>query len=56
MRFLDILIDGVLRRANRRVLNFSGAEEEPAFPPPDPRQRYLLYLHVPYCRVLCPFC
>jgi coproporphyrinogen III oxidase-like Fe-S oxidoreductase len=56
VRLLSILIDGVLRRANRRVLNFSGAEEEPALPPPDPRQRYLLYLHIPYCRVLCPFC
>ena len=56
MRLLGFLIDGILRRANRRVLNFSGAEEEPALPPPDPRLRYLLYLHIPYCRVLCPFC
>lgn len=56
MRLLGFLIDGILRRANRRVLNFSGAEEAPALPPPDPRQRYLLYLHIPYCRVLCPFC
>ena len=56
MQLLDILIEGILRRANRRVLNFSGAEEEPALPPPDPRRRYLLYLHIPYCRVLCPFC
>jgi coproporphyrinogen III oxidase-like Fe-S oxidoreductase len=56
MQLLDILIDGILRRANRRVLNFSGADEEPALPPPDPRRRYLLYLHIPYCRVLCPFC
>lgn len=56
MRLLGFLIDGILRRANRRVLDFSGAEEEPALPPPDPRQRYLLYLHIPYCRVLCPFC
>jgi coproporphyrinogen III oxidase-like Fe-S oxidoreductase len=56
LRIADLLIDGVLRRANRRVLNFSGAEEEPDLPPPDPRQRYLLYLHIPYCRVLCPFC
>ena len=56
MRLLGILIDSILRRANRRVLNFSAAEETPALPPPDPRQRYLLYLHIPYCRVLCPFC
>ena len=56
MRLLGFLIDGILRRANRRVLDFSGAEEEPALPLPDPRRRYLLYLHIPYCKVLCPFC
>jgi len=56
MRLLGFLIDGILRRANRRVLDSSGAEEEPALPLPDPRRRYLLYLHIPYCKVLCPFC
>lgn len=56
MRPVDFLIDTFLRRANRRVLCFSEAEEAPVLPSPDPRQRYLLYLHVPYCRVLCPFC
>ena len=56
MRIVDFLIDSFLRRASRRVLSFRTAEEQPVLPPPDPRQRYLLYLHVPYCRVLCPFC
>jgi coproporphyrinogen III oxidase-like Fe-S oxidoreductase len=56
MRLFGFLIDGILRRANRRVLDFSAAEEKPTLPPPDPRQHYLLYLHIPYCRVLCPFC
>jgi coproporphyrinogen III oxidase-like Fe-S oxidoreductase len=56
LRLVALLIDVFLRRANRRVLSFSEAEEVPVLPPPDPRQRYLLYLHVPYCRVLCPFC
>ncbi|MDH3758929.1 MAG: radical SAM protein, partial [Gammaproteobacteria bacterium] len=56
MRIVDLLIDSFLRRASRRVLSFRTAEEQPVLPPPDPRQRYLLYLHIPYCRVLCPFC
>ena len=56
MRFLGTLADRILSRANRRVLNFSRAEEQPDLPSPDSGQRYLLYLHIPYCRVLCPFC
>lgn len=56
MRIVDLLIDSFLRRASRRVLSFRATEERPVLPPPDLRQRYLLYLHIPYCRVLCPFC
>ena len=56
MRLVDFLIDILARRASRRVLSFSAADEAPVLPLPDPGQRYLLYLHVPYCRVLCPFC
>ena len=56
MRFLGTLVDRILSRANRRVLNFSRAEEQPDLPSRDSGQRYLLYLHIPYCRVLCPFC
>ena len=33
--------------------------EEPgglSLPAPDGNRKYLLYLHVPFCTVLCPFC
>jgi coproporphyrinogen III oxidase-like Fe-S oxidoreductase len=56
MRPVDFLIDNILRRVNRRVLDFSRADAKPVLPPPAPQQHYLLYLHIPYCRVLCPFC
>ena len=25
-------------------------------PPPDPGQSYLLYIHIPFCNHLCPYC
>lgn len=56
MRFFDAIVGRVLRQANRKVLSFPEASEEPQLPRPDTDRRYLLYLHIPYCQVLCPFC
>lgn len=53
---IEAVIGGLFGRSIRRVLN---VEESPAgtrLPPPDPHRSYLLYLHVPYCFSLCPFC
>jgi len=53
---LDALTSAIVRRRNRQVLKFPPSHEQPRLPQPDPEVNYLLYLHVPYCVVLCPFC
>ncbi len=48
------LLANALRRAVAPALHF---DEMPAGPPrPMPGRRYLLYVHIPFCEYLCPFC
>jgi len=48
------LIGAAMRRTNARALRF---DSRPGGPPsPEQGRRYLLYLHVPFCESLCPFC
>ena len=53
---VDGLIARLVRQLNRQVLNFSAPSADLSLPAPEPDKTYLLYLHVPYCTVLCPFC
>lgn len=56
MLAFNSLVAALFRRVNRRVLNFPVHPANPRLPAPEADRRYLLYLHVPYCVVLCPFC
>lgn len=42
------------RHASRRAMNFDAGPVQPPVPPEDGRA--FLYVHVPFCVVLCPFC
>jgi coproporphyrinogen III oxidase-like Fe-S oxidoreductase len=53
---MQSLLTHALRRMNRRYMSFETAPVTNALPKPTPGRVYLLYLHIPFCEVLCPFC
>lgn len=53
---IEELLGSFVRRLNRHAMSFPDSGSGPALPCPDLDKRYLLYLHVPYCIALCPFC
>lgn len=53
---IDSLIGSCFRRSNRRYLRFTDLPAGTSLPSPDPAKQYALYLHIPYCISLCPFC
>ncbi len=52
----DVLIATIVRDMSRRYLSFGDTPHGIALPEPDTNRDYLLYLHIPFCVVLCPFC
>lgn len=53
---LDRLIGRYARHLNQNLMTFRESSADTRLPSPDPDKRYLLYLHIPFCAVLCPFC
>ena len=53
---IDPLIGSMLRSINSHVLTLTESPAGTALPGPKPDISHLLYLHIPYCVVLCPFC
>ncbi|MBT8132109.1 MAG: coproporphyrinogen III oxidase family protein [Gammaproteobacteria bacterium] len=53
---IDTLIGGLARRFYQQVMTLPETAGGIQLPVPETAGSYLLYLHVPYCVVLCPFC
>ncbi|MEJ2523645.1 MAG: coproporphyrinogen III oxidase family protein [Gammaproteobacteria bacterium] len=53
---MDRLLTLGFRHNSRRLTRFARPQPSDSLPAPDPQRRYMLYLHVPFCAVLCPFC
>jgi len=53
---IESLLSRYLRRANRRLLHFPASGAAAGLPAPNAAQACFLYLHIPYCVSLCPFC
>ena len=52
---VETALTNYLRRKYRHLLNFSTFERVPD-PIPMINRKYLLYLHIPFCEELCPYC
>ncbi len=53
---IEALVGRLIQAASHRYLKFDNTEDATKLPVPEPTGSYLLYLHIPFCVTLCPFC
>lgn len=53
---IEALFGSFVRRLNQPALTVAAAGSGLTLPAPKTDKRYVLYLHVPHCIALCPFC
>ncbi len=53
---VEALVGRLIQTASRRYLKFDDTSDVTELPGPKPTGSYLLYLHIPFCVTLCPFC
>lgn len=56
MRIIENVFTSLLRHEYARSMSFGPIHEDDELPTPAPGLTYQLYLHIPFCLVLCPFC